>query len=143
MHTHPVEFSVGLGFLLGMLHAIEPGHGKTAMFVYMLRQRSTFWHPVVMGLTTAASHAFSLAIIAGVVHFGAHWLAGDSHRGEEAVSSCLQWISALLLVAIGLRLFTWLPILPRSRRVAVVAVATMSQKYLQTSITRTQMVRRW
>lgn len=104
MHTHPIEFSVGLGFVLGMLHAIEPGHGKTAMFVYMLRQRSAFWHPVVMGLTTAVSHAFSLAIIAAVVHFGAHWLAGDTHAGEENVSTCLQWISSLLLIGIGLRL---------------------------------------
>ncbi|MCC6510635.1 MAG: sulfite exporter TauE/SafE family protein [Pirellulaceae bacterium] len=104
MHNHSVELTVGLGFLLGMLHAIEPGHGKTAMFVYMLRQRRAFWHPIAMGVSTALSHALSLVIIALLVHFGTHWLAGDTHAGERTVSQCLQWISSLILIGIGVRL---------------------------------------
>jgi ABC-type nickel/cobalt efflux system permease component RcnA len=31
MHYHSHELTLGLSFLLGILHALEPGHGKTAM----------------------------------------------------------------------------------------------------------------
>jgi nickel/cobalt transporter (NicO) family protein len=105
-----LDLSIGLSFVLGMLHALEPGHGKTAMFVYMLQERRSVWHPVVMGLSTAASHACSLVLIALAVHMGTHLLAGDEH-GHEHVGAALQWISSLLLIGVGLRLayVAWRP----------------------------------
>ncbi|GAA5505430.1 hypothetical protein Rcae01_00875 [Novipirellula caenicola] len=33
MHTHSHELTLGVAFFLGALHALEPGHGKTAMLV--------------------------------------------------------------------------------------------------------------
>ena len=92
LHSHSHELSLGLSFFLGALHALEPGHGKTAMFVYLLDGKRSFWHPVVMGLSTAFSHSVSLFAIAFGVHIAHH---------EEQVSSVLQWISALLVVAVG------------------------------------------
>jgi nickel/cobalt exporter len=100
VHSHSHELSLGLSFFLGALHALEPGHGKTAMFVYLLDGKRSFWHPVVMGLSTAFSHSVSLFAIAFGVHIAHHLIAGDHHH-EEQVSSVLQWISALLVVAVG------------------------------------------
>ncbi|MFO1004035.1 MAG: sulfite exporter TauE/SafE family protein [Planctomycetaceae bacterium] len=100
LHSHSHELSLGLSFFLGALHALEPGHGKTAMFVYLLDGKRSFWHPVVMGLSTAFSHSVSLFAIAFGVHIAHHLIAGDHHH-EEQVSSVLQWISALLVVAVG------------------------------------------
>ncbi len=100
MHLHSHELSLGLSFFLGALHALEPGHGKTAMFVYLLDGKRSSWHPIVMGLSTAFSHSVSLFAIAFGVHIAHHLIAGDHHH-EEQVSSVLQWISALLVVAVG------------------------------------------
>ena len=100
VHSHSHELSLGLSFFLGALHALEPGHGKTAMFVYLLDGKRSFWHPVVMGLSTAFSHSVSLFAIAFGVHIAHRLIAGD-HNHEEQVSSILQWISALLVVAVG------------------------------------------
>ena len=52
MHLHANEVTLGLAFFLGALHAIEPGHGKTAMLVYLSGERRSFWHPVVIGIGT-------------------------------------------------------------------------------------------
>lgn len=100
LHSHSHELSLGLSFFLGALHALEPGHGKTAMFVYLLDGKRSFWHPIVMGISTAFSHSVSLFAIALGVHIAHHLIAGDHHH-EEQVSNVLQWISALLVVAVG------------------------------------------
>jgi ABC-type nickel/cobalt efflux system permease component RcnA len=100
MHSHTHELSLGLSFFLGALHALEPGHGKTAMFVYLLDGRRSFWHPIVIGLSTAVSHSVSLFAIALGVHLAHHVIAGD-HDHEGQVSEWLQWISAMLVVAVG------------------------------------------
>ena len=101
LHSHSHELSLGLSFFLGALHALEPGHGKTAMFVYLLDGKRSFWHPIVMGLSTAFSHSMSLFAIAFGVHIAHHLIAGDHHHREEQVSNVLQWISALLVMAVG------------------------------------------
>jgi nickel/cobalt transporter (NicO) family protein len=101
MHSHSHELTLGLSFVLGAIHALEPGHGKTAMFVYLLGGRRSIWHPVVMGLTTAISHSVSLFAIAFAVHLTHHFVTGDHHH-EEQVSIILQWASTLLLVAVGI-----------------------------------------
>ncbi|TWT58851.1 Nickel/cobalt efflux system RcnA [Thalassoglobus neptunius] len=100
MHQHTHDLTLGLAFLLGALHALEPGHGKTAMFVYLVGGRRSPWHPIVMGLSTAVSHSVSLFAIAFAVHLAHHVVTGDHHH-EENVSTFLPWVSALLVVAVG------------------------------------------
>lgn len=100
MHYHSHELTLGLSFLLGILHALEPGHGKTAMLVYLVGGRRSAWHPLVMGISTAISHSLSLLAIAFSVHLVHHLVTGDHHH-EHQISRVLQWASALLVVAIG------------------------------------------
>ncbi len=101
VHSHTHELTLGFSFFLGVVHALEPGHGKTAMFVYLSDGRRSIWHPVVMGLATALSHSVSLFAIAFSVHLAHHVLTGD-HAHDDTISSVFQWISSLLVVAVGL-----------------------------------------
>ena len=57
------ELTIGLASLallvalvLGGLHAIAPGHGKTLMAAYVVGRRGTTREVVAIGLTVAATH---------------------------------------------------------------------------------------
>lgn len=99
MHTH--DLTLGLAFGLGALHALEPGHGKTAMLVYLAGERRNIFHPIVMGVSSALSHSVSLIGIAAVVHLTHHLLTEDHHHLDHEVSQAMRWISAILVVLVG------------------------------------------
>lgn len=101
MHTHSHELTLGLSFFLGAIHALEPGHGKTAMLVYLSDGRKSFWHPLVMGVSSALAHSVSLLVIALLVHLAQHVVTGDHEHHEESVTHAFQWISALLVLCVG------------------------------------------
>ena len=103
MHSH--ELTLGLAFGLGALHALEPGHGKTAMFAYFASERGSLIHPVIAGISSAISHSVSLMAIAAMVHVTHHLLTGDHHHDNETVTRSMQWISAGLIVVVGLWMF--------------------------------------
>lgn len=104
MHSH--ELTLGLAFGLGALHALEPGHGKTAMLLYLAGERRSFLHPLVMGLSSALSHSISLIGIAAMVHLTHHLVTGDHHHADEGVTNAMRWISAGLVLVVGLWM-TW------------------------------------
>ena len=101
MHAHTHELTLGLAFGLGAIHALEPGHGKTAMLVYLTGEKRSFWHPVVMGVSSALAHSVSLVAIAAVVHLTHHLMTGDHDHENVAVTQSLRWVSALLVLAVG------------------------------------------
>ncbi|EKJ99242.1 nickel/cobalt efflux protein RcnA [Rhodopirellula baltica SH28] len=101
MHTHSHELTLGLAFFLGALHALEPGHGKTAMLVYLSGERRSFWHPIVVGISSGLAHSVSLIAIAMAVHLTHHLVSGDHHHDDEVVTQSLQWISAALVMCVG------------------------------------------
>lgn len=102
MHQHSHELTLGLSFFLGALHALEPGHGKTAMLVYLAGERRSLLHPLVMGLSSALAHSVSLIGIAAAVHLTHHLVTGDHHHHDETVTGAMQWISAGLVLCVGL-----------------------------------------
>lgn len=102
MHQHSHELTLGLAFFLGAIHAIEPGHGKTAMLVYMADGKKSIWHPIVMGLSSAVAHSVSLIVIAFAVHLTHHVVTGDHHHENATVTLGLQWVSAVLVLCVGL-----------------------------------------
>jgi ABC-type nickel/cobalt efflux system permease component RcnA len=104
MHTH--ELTLGLAFGLGALHALEPGHGKTAMLLYLAGERRSLLHPLVMGLSSALSHSLSLIGIAAMVHMTHHLISGDHHHADEGVTEAMRWMSAGLVLVVGLWM-TW------------------------------------
>ena len=106
MHSHAHELTLGLAFGLGALHALEPGHGKTAMLLYLAGERRSLLHPLVMGISSALSHSISLIGIAAIVHLSHHLITGDHHHADEGVTNIMQWISAVLVLLVGLWM-TW------------------------------------
>lgn len=101
MHEHAHQLTLGLAFGLGALHALEPGHGKTAMLVYLAGERKSLLHPLVMGLSSALAHSVSLIGIAATVHLTHHLITGDHNHQNEAVTRGMQWVSAGLVVLVG------------------------------------------
>ena len=102
MHSHAHELTLGLAFGLGALHALEPGHGKTAMLAYFASERGSLIHPIIAGISSAVSHSVSLMAIAAMVHLTHHLITGDHHHSNETVTAAMQWISAGLIVVVGL-----------------------------------------
>ena len=102
MHDHAHQLTLGLAFGLGALHALEPGHGKTAMLVYLGGERRSLLHPVVMGLSSALAHSVSLIGIAAAVHLTHHLVTGNHHHNDQAVTNVMRWISAGLVLCVGL-----------------------------------------
>ena len=101
MHAHSHEVTLGLAFVLGALHAVEPGHGKTAMLVYLSGGGRSFWHPIVIGISGGIAHSVSLIAIALVVHLAQHLVVDDHHYHDASVTRSLQWVSAILVLAVG------------------------------------------
>jgi nickel/cobalt exporter len=66
-HTTGHDLSIFLCFVLGALHALEPGHGKTAIAAHLVSKKSLF-QPALVALSTAFSHSVSILVIAAVVH---------------------------------------------------------------------------
>ena len=84
---------------LGALHALEPGHGKTAAAAYLVGARATPRHAVALGLTITAMHTSSVFILGLVTLFASQFILPEK---------LLPWLglgSGLIVVFIGLRMF--------------------------------------
>ena len=80
---------------LGALHALEPGHGKTAAASYLVGARATPRHAVVLGLTMTAMHTSSVFILGSITLFAARWIT------PERVLPWLGLASGLIVIALG------------------------------------------
>ena len=54
-----------LATLFGAAHALTPGHGKTLVAAYLIGQRGTVWHAVVLGIVTTVTHTGAVLLLAG------------------------------------------------------------------------------
>jgi ABC-type nickel/cobalt efflux system permease component RcnA len=86
-----------VALVLGGLHAIAPGHGKTLMAAYVVGRRGTTREVVAIGLTVAATHTGGVLALGSVI-----WLSQ-----AVAPDRVLPWLtvaSGVLLAACGLGL---------------------------------------
>jgi ABC-type nickel/cobalt efflux system permease component RcnA len=58
---------LGMAFGFGAAHALTPGHGKTLVAAYLVGERGTVWHALVLGLVTTATHTGSVIILAFIL----------------------------------------------------------------------------
>jgi ABC-type nickel/cobalt efflux system permease component RcnA len=84
--------ALALAVVLGGLHALTPGHGKTLVAAYLVGERGTVWHAVVLGTVTTLTHTGMVLVIALVLFV----LPG------EARDSFAGWIQNGLGLAMGL-----------------------------------------
>jgi ABC-type nickel/cobalt efflux system permease component RcnA len=105
-HSHLLHLFLdtqqGLAVLLllaagfGAAHALTPGHGKTLVAAYLIGQRGTVWHALVLGLVTTLTHTGGVIVLAILL---AVWFRGTS---AEAVQSALALVGGLLIAGLGL-----------------------------------------
>ncbi len=68
-----LDSNQGLGVLLllaagfGAVHALTPGHGKTMVAAYLVGERGTAWHAVVLGLVTTLTHTAAVLVLAALL----------------------------------------------------------------------------
>ncbi len=51
----------------GAVHALTPGHGKTLVAAYLVGERGTIGHAVLLGVTTTITHTAAVLAVAGLL----------------------------------------------------------------------------
>lgn len=91
---------LALAFILGALHGLTPGHGKTIVGAYLVGSRGTVGQAILLGLVVTFTHTFSVILLG---------LACLLLFKNYLPPSAIPWIgvlSGLLIVALGLSLLT-------------------------------------
>ncbi len=92
--------ALGLAFVIGMLHAVQPGHGKTLVAAYLVGTHGKIRHAVLLGLIVTLTHTFSVYIIALAV------LHGVKSASDQNVIWWIQLGSGIGIFAIGAWMFS-------------------------------------
>jgi len=97
----PPLFLLGLAIAaaMGMGHAFSPGHGKTVMAAYLIGERGTSWHALVLGIIVTITHTWSILLLGVVVLY-----AGET-ISEEQLQFWTGIASGLIIVGLGVVLF--------------------------------------
>jgi nickel/cobalt exporter len=82
-------------FLLGVLHGLEPGHGKSLMASYLVGRRGRWPHAVYLGAVVAFSHSAVVIALAAPVS-----LLAEQFQLEGIISR-IEFAAGLLIAAIG------------------------------------------
>src|SRR5947209_3775516 len=85
--------------LIGALHALEPGHGKSMMAAYIVAVRGTVPQAAMLGVSAAVGHTI---IVWGLAIGGL--LLGEKYIVEQA-EPWLSLLSGILIVLLALRMF--------------------------------------
>jgi ABC-type nickel/cobalt efflux system permease component RcnA len=83
-------------FLLGMLHTLEPGHGKSVIAAYLVGVRGKTLDAFILGLITAFTHTFSV-IVLGVIF---KLVSEKAFVGP--VQTSLQLAAGLMILGVGI-----------------------------------------
>ena len=51
----------------GAAHALTPGHGKTLVAAYLVGERGTVGHAILLGVTTTLTHTAAVLVVAGLL----------------------------------------------------------------------------
>jgi nickel/cobalt exporter len=88
--------NAGTAFLLGAMHALEPGHGKTAIASYMVGNKQAKNHLLTLVFSMALSHTFILLMIGVGMMF--LFPLFDFKKAEYAIGIA----SSVILIGIGI-----------------------------------------
>jgi nickel/cobalt transporter (NicO) family protein len=83
-----------LSALVGAAHALTPGHGKTLVAAYLVGQRGTMTHALILGVVTTVTHT-------GVVLLIALGLLFVDEESRQRVANSLGLLMGLALVCLG------------------------------------------
>jgi nickel/cobalt transporter (NicO) family protein len=86
-----------LALIHGAGHSLMPGHGKTAVAAYLVGDRGTPWHAVLLGIVTTLTHTSAAIGIALLLRYGV------SDTGS--LDRLLKFLGGLSMLLVGLWLF--------------------------------------
>ena len=86
--------AVAIAVVLGALHSLAPGHGKTVIAAYVVGQRGTLRQIVPLGLTVAVTHTVGVVVLGLVL-----WTSEVAT--PERLFPLLSMASGALVVGIG------------------------------------------
>lgn len=89
-----------LALSIGFLHALEPGHGKTALFTYLASGKKTWRDGLVISLSSALTHSAAVFLIAFVSHYILHHSMTEESLHE--MSEFLGIISGGIICSLGI-----------------------------------------
>ena len=104
--------SVAVAFVLGIFHAMAPGHGKTVMAAYLVGQRGNLRQALGVGAGVTLTHTAGVLVL-GLI------LSASTVAAPERLYPWLGTASGLMLASIGLGL------LVRARRLHRLGVANI------------------
>jgi ABC-type nickel/cobalt efflux system permease component RcnA len=87
--------ALGTALLLGMGHALTPGHGKSVVAAYLVGSRGTVWDAVFLGAVVTLTHTGSVLLL------GVGLLLASSYVLPEAVFPWLGFVSGAIIVGMG------------------------------------------
>ncbi len=96
-----------IALILGALHALSPGHGKTIVAAYLVGSQGKTYHAVALGALVTLTHTGSVFLL------GLATLSLSQHIMPTQLFPMLELVSGLLIVILGLallvpRLRVWL-----------------------------------
>ncbi len=113
-----------IALILGALHALSPGHGKTIVAAYLVGSQGKAYHAVVLGTIVTLTHTGSVFLL------GLATLSLSQYIMPTQIFPMLELVSGLLIVILGLtllvpRLKVWLD---ERRRAKMPVVARKVEK---------------
>jgi nickel/cobalt exporter len=84
--------------LLGGLHALEPGHGKTVVAAYLIGSKGRKIDAVLLGIVVTLIHTFSVILLA----IAAKLASTRITLTEESLHGCLGIVAGLLILVVGI-----------------------------------------
>ena len=87
--------ALGTAVVIGALHALTPGHGKTLMAAYLVGSRGTAVHAVGLGLSVAVSHTIGIFALALVI------VGAGSVLPPDVVYRVTPVVAGASIIAIG------------------------------------------
>lgn len=90
--------ALSLSIVLGGLHALTPGHGKTLVAAYLIGSRGTVGHAVALGGIVTFTHTASVIVIGLLALLASQFIL------PNILVPALEILSGLLVVYLGLRL---------------------------------------
>ncbi len=93
-----IALAIGLAIVLGGLHALTPGHGKTLVAAYLVGSRGTVQHAVFLGSIVTFTHTVSVIVV------GLLALMAQQVIAPGLLVSVLEIGSGLLVVGMGVQL---------------------------------------
>ncbi|WP_432736029.1 nickel/cobalt transporter [Maridesulfovibrio sp. FT414] len=98
--TGAALFALGLAFVLGMGHALSPGHGKAMVAAYLIGRSGRIRDAFTLGIIVTITHVASVLVLGiAALLLSRYFLPGDLYPWLGAFSGALVFVVGYLMLA--------------------------------------------